>query len=79
MNIISHKHVDLGGKSLTLEVESLDTVFIAKQKIQDKEGIHPKQQRLVYKGRQLEDDRSLADCDIQKESILLLLMRSGGG
>lgn len=69
----------LTGKTLTIEVTPQDTVEVLKAKIQDIEGVPIDQQRLIFSGNQLEDERTLEDFNISSESVLHLILRLRGG
>ena len=67
------------GQTITLEVQDSDTVRMLKEKVRAKEDIPPDQQRLIYSGKQLEDEQQLSYYNIQNRSTIQLVIRVSGG
>ena len=69
----------MAGKTINLEVTNLDAIENVKTKVQDKKGIPPGQQRLIFRGKQLEDRHMLCEYQVGKEDTLHLVLRLRGG
>lgn len=71
--------VTFSGRSITMEVDPQDKVASIKAKLQDREGVQPEEQRLLFQGKQLEDEYTLDDYQIEKNSTVHLVIRVRGG
>ena len=69
----------ISGQTRTVEVQGSDTVRSIKQKISEKEGISADQQRLIFAGKNLEDDKQIQDYNLGKDSTIHLVLRVQGG
>ena len=69
----------LTGKELELGVEPNDTIERIKERVQEKEGIPPMQQRLIYGGKQIADEKTVRDYKIEGGSVLHLVLALRGG
>ena len=69
----------LTGKTITLDVEPSDTIENVKQKVQDREGVPPEQQRLIFAGKQLDGQKTLQECQIDEGASLSMVLRLRGG
>eukprot|EP00052_Salpingoeca_macrocollata_P028780 m.282933 g.282933 ORF g.282933 m.282933 type:complete len:80 (-) comp22900_c10_seq1:74-313(-) len=69
----------LTGKEIELDIESTDLVRRIKERIEEKQGIPPEQQRLIFGGKPMGDDKSMADYKIQGGAVLHLVLALRGG
>ncbi|KAM0005578.1 putative Ubiquitin-like domain-containing protein [Helianthus debilis subsp. tardiflorus] len=69
----------LTGKEIEIDIEPTDTIDRIKERVEEKEGIPPVQQRLIYAGKQLADDKTAKDYNIEGGSVLHLVLALRGG
>ncbi|XP_028448797.1 NEDD8 isoform X1 [Perca flavescens] len=75
----SSRPTTLTGKEIEIDIEPTDKVERIKERVEEKEGIPPQQQRLIYSGKQMNDEKTAADYKIQGGSVLHLVLALRGG
>jgi ubiquitin len=69
----------LTGRTISLLVEEDESIRVVKEKLKDKEGVPVDEQRLIYGGHELKEDRTLKDYGIGREATLHFVLRLPGG
>ena len=69
----------LTGKEIEIDIEPTDTIDSIKERVEEKEGIPPVQQRLIFAGKQLADDKAAKDYNIKAGDVLHLVLALRGG
>lgn len=69
----------LTGKEIEIDIEPTDTIERIKERVEEKEGIPPVQQRLIFAGKQMNDDKAAKDYNIEGGSVLHLVLALRGG
>ncbi|XP_076260023.1 ubiquitin-like protein NEDD8 [Rhynchophorus ferrugineus] len=73
------KVVTLTGDERMIDVEPSDKILALKEKLEEKEGIPPQQQRLVFQGKQLKDDKTISSYKLKAGTVLHLVVALRGG
>ncbi|CAG98594.1 NEDD8 family protein RUB1 [Kluyveromyces lactis] len=69
----------LTGKEISVDVQSSETVYHIKELLEEKEGIPPSQQKLIFQGKQIDDNATIGSADLQDGSLLHLVLTLRGG
>lgn len=69
----------LTGKEIEVDVEPKEKVIKIKERVEEKEGIPPQQQRLIFGGKQMNDDKTIGEFNIEGGSVLHLVLALRGG
>ena len=69
----------LTGKEIEIDIDPADKIERVKERVEEKEGIPPQQQRLIFGGRQMADEKTVKDYNIEAGSVLHLVLALRGG